>query len=155
MWRNQNAGSHFVVMCWENLAWIKDDPCKPLWLCVKIVRFLTDAFYEKPCFFFWLNWLTYNIHIYIYIYIFTHTHTHTHTQSNQNLFRHLQHFSHYITVYSLVQKMVIKYDKNSELKLCQNKFILIMSDNVDRKLCNGLQSNKKYPAVKFKGVIGC
>ncbi len=30
--------------------------------------------------------------------------------------------------------MVIKYDKN--------KFILIMSDNVDRKVCNGLQSTK-------------
>ncbi len=28
--------------------------------------------------------------------------------------------------------MVIKYDKNSEL--CQNEFILIMSDNFDRKV---------------------
>ncbi len=31
----------------------------------------------------------------------------------------------------------MKYDKNSELN-CQNKFILIMSDNFDRKVCNEL-----------------
>ncbi len=28
------------------------------------------------------------------------------------------------------------------VKLCQNKFILIMSDNFDRKVCDGLQSTK-------------
>ncbi len=39
--------------------------------------------------------------------------------------------------------MLIKYDKNLELN-CQNKFILIISDNFDRKVCNGLQSTKKF-----------
>uniref|UniRef100_A0A673LMK6 Occludin a n=1 Tax=Sinocyclocheilus rhinocerous TaxID=307959 RepID=A0A673LMK6_9TELE len=63
-------------------------------------------------------------------------------QSNQNVFRHLQHFSHYHSLFGslmLIQehvKMVIKYDKNSRVKLCPNKFILIMSDNFDRKVCN-------------------
>ncbi len=31
--------------------------------------------------------------------------------------------------------MEIKYDKNSKLN-CQNKLILIISDNFNRKLCN-------------------
>ncbi len=39
------------------------------------------------------------------------------------------------------------------VKLCQNKFILIMSDNFDWKVCNGLQSIKKYLAAKFKYTI--
>ncbi len=33
--------------------------------------------------------------------------------------------------------MVIKYNKNSELN-CQNKWIVIMSDNIDIKVCNEL-----------------
>ncbi len=32
--------------------------------------------------------------------------------------------------------MVIKYEKSSRVKLCQNKLILIISDNFDRKVCN-------------------
>ncbi len=35
-------------------------------------------------------------------------------------------------------EMVIKNDMNSRVKLCQNKLILIMSDNFDRKVCNEL-----------------
>ncbi len=31
---------------------------------------------------------------------------------------------------------------NSELKLCQNQLILIMSDNFDIKVCNGLINQK-------------
>ncbi len=38
--------------------------------------------------------------------------------------------------------MIIKYDKNSRVKLCQNKFISIMSDYFDRKVCDGFQSTK-------------
>ncbi len=40
-------------------------------------------------------------------------------------------------------------------KLCHlvKKLILIMSDDFDRKVCNGLQSTKNYSAVKFKYTI--
>ncbi len=39
--------------------------------------------------------------------------------------------------------MVIKYDKNS-VKLCQNKFSLIMSDNFDRKVCDDYNQPKLF-----------
>ncbi len=59
-------------------------------------------------------------------------------QSTPKKFRQLQHFLHYITVvcYSL-ENMTRTQELN-----CQNKFILITSDNFDRKVCNGLQSTK-------------
>ncbi len=37
--------------------------------------------------------------------------------------------------------MEIKYDK-LRVELCQNQFILIMSDNFDEKVCNGLINQK-------------
>ncbi len=36
------------------------------------------------------------------------------------IFKHLQHFSHYHSLFAIVLKMVIKYDKNSEL----NRFFI-------------------------------
>ncbi len=46
--------------------------------------------------------------------------------------------------------MVIKYDKNSELN-CQNKLIVIMSDNIDIKVCNELGLFLRI--VKYKLAI--
>ncbi len=56
--------------------------------------------------------------------------------------------SHILCLFAIVYKMIVKYDKKS-FKLCKSKFILIMSDNFDRKLCNKLS----WIAVKFKYTI--
>ncbi len=48
--------------------------------------------------------------------------------------------------------MVIKYDMNS-VKQCQNKLILVMSDNFDRKVCNELKSAKNYLENKILYTI--
>ncbi len=54
-------------------------------------------------------------------------------QSNQNVFRHLEYFSHFQFIhYSLENRNKI----SQELEL--NKFILIMSDTFDREVCNEL-----------------
>ncbi len=55
-------------------------------------------------------------------------------QSNQNWFRHLQYFSHYHSLFANGNKIW----QELRVKLCQNKLILIMSDNFDRKVCNEL-----------------
>ncbi len=40
----------------------------------------------------------------------------------------------YTSLFGIVLKMVIKYNKNSELNCVRKKLILIMSDNFDRKV---------------------
>ncbi len=45
--------------------------------------------------------------------------------------------------------MVKKIRQELRVTLCQNKFILIMSDNFDRKVCSGLQSTKKLKNIFF------
>ncbi len=79
------------------------------------------------------------IYTYIHTYIHTHTHTHTHTYiyiyiytySQTKIYSDTFNISHIISLFAIVSKMVIKYDKNSDLN-CQNKFILIMSDNFEK-----------------------
>ncbi len=51
--------------------------------------------------------------------------------------------SHIIKVYLLYFRKCNKMWQELRVELCQNKVILIMSDNFDRKVCNGLQSTKK------------
>ncbi len=49
-------------------------------------------------------------------------------------------FSHYQCLFAMVYGN--KIWQELRVKLCQNKFSLIMSDNFDRKVCDGLQSTK-------------
>ncbi len=94
--------------------------------------------------------------MYIYILVFSFTdiyiiiiyiyNDNIYKQSNQNVFGDLQHFSIYQFIrYSLENGN--KIWQELEVKLCQNKLILIISDNFNRKLCN-----KTWPG---QGVCVC
>ncbi len=49
--------------------------------------------------------------------------------------------------------MVIKYDKNSRVKLCQNKIILKTSDNFDRKVGNKTWSGQSVKSNFWSQIV--
>ncbi len=64
------------------------------------------------------------------------------------IFRCLQHISHY---------QFIRYrleNGNKIVKPCQNKFILIMSDNFDRKACNEFTAGKcRFRSTNYQEML--
>ncbi len=72
----------------------------------------------------------------------------THAYRQTYIYSDTFNISHIIIRYSLESGNNIR-----QVKLCPNKFILIMSDYFDRKVWMDYNQPKKYSAVKFQYTI--